>query len=179
MNLCEVEFADGTMCGWPCGKGGYRKCAAHRRRSQLQLPMVPVERKKQRGASWWDEQGNKLCSTCEIYLPLGNFTAKTGGVTGFNNQCKTCVRWDYLRRTYNLSPLVFKIILERQGSVCAICGTVPDVWHVDHDHAHCPGERSCGNCVRGLLCQLCNTVIGAAGDRVGVLRKAIRYLEEE
>lgn len=32
--------------------------------------------------------------------------------------------------------------------------------HVDHDHRCCPGETSCGNCVRGLTHETCNKRIG-------------------
>lgn len=41
------------------------------------------------------------------------------------------------------------------------------VAHVDHDHACCPGTRSCGLCVRGILCPTCNT-------RSGVVEALIR-----
>ena len=36
-------------------------------------------------------------------------------------------------------------------------GTAPTI---DHDHRCCNTERSCGKCIRGILCVRCNTLIG-------------------
>lgn len=33
---------------------------------------------------------------------------------------------------------------------------------IDHDHRCCPGDVSCGKCVRGIVCSRCNTGIGHA-----------------
>lgn len=53
-------------------------------------------------------------------------------------------------------------VLEEQGGVCACCSRPPGerrfCW--DHDHQCCPGKRSCGECVRGLVCIACNVRIG-------------------
>lgn len=70
--------------------------------------------------------------------------------------------------------------LERQEFKCAICPRTEaggqGRFHVDHDHICCPGKKSCGKCVRGLLCHWCNTSLGGFQDNPNVLRAAISYL---
>jgi hypothetical protein len=61
------------------------------------------------------------------------------------------------------------------GSTCAICGTTKHLC-VDHDHACCPGARSCGKCVRDVLCVSCNTFIGKIEATPGRLAVATGYL---
>lgn len=48
---------------------------------------------------------------------------------------------------------------------------------IDHSHACCKGEASCGRCVRGILCQRCNHSIASveAVDDIG-LDVVLRYL---
>jgi hypothetical protein len=48
----------------------------------------------------------------------------------------------------------------------------------DHDRSCCPGTGSCGKCVRGLLCNPCNLMIGHAHDEQERLRAAIQYLAD-
>jgi len=68
-------------------------------------------------------------------------------------------RW--MRSNYCLTPETFAEILESQGNACAICRTTTPggerSWHIDHDHACCSTIRTCGKCVRGILCSHCNT----------------------
>lgn len=44
---------------------------------------------------------------------------------------------------------------------CNICGDYQERnLHVDHDHSCCNTTTTCGNCVRGVLCNKCNTLVG-------------------
>jgi hypothetical protein len=73
-------------------------------------------------------------------------------------------RWrQYLWTQYRITPERYLAMLEAQNGVCGICRKPPGAkrLHVDHDHACCPQSgRSCGECVRGLLCFRCNTTTG-------------------
>jgi hypothetical protein len=84
---------------------------------------------------------------------------------------------------YGLTPEAYDALLKSQGGCCAICGS-PDPrnggqlrWAVDHDHACCAGKKTCGRCVRALLCHPCNQGLGLFGDDPVRLRAAAAYLE--
>lgn len=70
-------------------------------------------------------------------------------------------------------------MLAAQGGVCALCGTddpTSNGWATDHDHACCSGGRSCGKCIRGIICSRCNCGLGQFDDDIAKLQSAIDYL---
>lgn len=86
-----------------------------------------------------------------------------------------------LKYYYNITLKDYNLLLQKQNNSCAICGGVNKngkVLAVDHDHSCCPGGRSCGDCVRGLLCNDCNLSIGRMNDDPVRLTKAIEYILE-
>lgn len=88
------------------------------------------------------------------------------------------------QRSYGITWADRDAMLAEQGGVCANPGcATPDPgkrgWHVDHDHACCPERaRSCGKCIRGILCGDCNVMLGNARDDADVLAGAIEYLRD-
>lgn len=83
------------------------------------------------------------------------------------------LKYQYGRKTrlkkFGITEADYEKLLNEQGGVCAICGGQPDtrwkIFAVDHDHA--TGK------VRGLLCMVCNTMLGRLEKRFKVI---MRYL---
>jgi hypothetical protein len=85
-------------------------------------------------------------------------------------------RWNrtYRLSQYGLTPEEFARLLEAQGYACAMGGEhfeEGDTICIDHDHECCPDDkRSCGRCVRGLLCMSCNTALGIIERKLSLAR---------
>ncbi len=86
-------------------------------------------------------------------------------------------------RQYGLVDGALEKMYADQGESCALCHDPIDLFsrntHVDHNHACCPGYRSCGRCVRGILCRDCNRGLGAFRDDRDRLALAILYLSKD
>ena len=74
----------------------------------------------------------------------------------------------WLKLNFNRTPEWYEETLASQGGHCALCPAIPEGrrFQVDHDHKCCPTDkksnrRTCGKCVRGLLCEGCNTELGS------------------
>jgi len=65
-------------------------------------------------------------------------------------------------RRYSITEKEYKWLYLYQDGRCAICKEPARKKNlcVDHDHKCCGALKSCGLCVRGLLCGLCNTWLG-------------------
>ena len=89
-------------------------------------------------------------------------------------------RKEALRR-YNISIEDYDKLLKKQDGKCKICGQPEKIrkyLSVDHDHKCCDNHKSCGKCIRGLLCLRCNKMLGMAYDNIEILKSSIRYLEK-
>ena len=75
-------------------------------------------------------------------------------------------RWRAIYKKYKMTRAMYEGLLESQGGVCAICKNPPtkNYLAVDHDHSCCPDSKTCGNCIRGLLCGSCNSFLGRVND---------------
>jgi hypothetical protein len=87
-----------------------------------------------------------------------------------------------LKELYGMTLDDYARMLESQGGLCANsgCFNPPPAdrrFDMDHDHACCPGKKSCGKCVRGLLCRQCNHALGMLRDDVKRIRGLADYLE--
>jgi recombination endonuclease VII len=140
------------------------------------------------------------CAHCHNTFPVSEYTTSPRHKYGLYPWCKQCrsnvararyysdpefhrerASWGALKSRYGLTRETYQELAASQGNVCAICrspgsqvGRVP--LTVDHDHACCPGARSCGRCIRGLLCNRCNRLLGIAADDPDWLLAAIDYL---
>ena len=140
---------------------------------------------------------SKTCSACGFDLPLEAFGWANGPGSYLRGDCKACTYskriqykidnpelWKEQKRRilrkhkYNITQQDWEAIYELQQGKCAICERMlSDDVCVDHDHACCAGIRSCGKCVRGLLCSPCNKALGWFEDDASRLNNAIAYLE--
>jgi hypothetical protein len=81
---------------------------------------------------------------------------------------------------YGMTVEEYDVKLASQNGVCVVCKRLPTEnipLGIDHDHNCCnSGCRSCGKCVRGLLCRNCNNALGAINDNISILENLIIYL---
>ena len=138
----------------------------------------------------------RICSKCNIPKNDAEFDFRND-YQNFRLECHDCrsnqkrsyyqnnkdsIWAKNLFRNYNLTKEQFDNRLKEQGYKCACCGTdTPNGhgnWHVDHDHSCCPQKKkSCGKCIRGLICASCNIGMGTFHDDSRYMKKAINYLD--
>jgi hypothetical protein len=69
-------------------------------------------------------------------------------------------------------------MLELADWKCQVCRreVTERTARIDHDHDCCATVPTCGRCVRGILCNPCNSGIGLLGDNLEGLLAAVEYL---
>lgn len=157
-------------------------CYGHYDQMRTGKELTPITRRKSPNTSHLrDAHGRKECTRCLRWFDEDRFNVASKNRDGLNNYCASCAKIRHRIHVFNMQPERYQALLDAQGGVCAICRKEDPTGRdlsVDHDHECCPDSgRSCGECVRGLLCWPCNTAIGQMKDNVANLRAAADYLE--
>lgn len=153
-------------------------CNKHWQRERNgQLSDADLRRRPNGIAAERDAEGRKQCLACQLWLPIERFAFHDKTSDGLQVRCKACVYMARHFTQYQLKPEDIARIMREQNHQCAIClADISGRYVVDHDHACCPGIRSCGKCVRGFLCDGCNLGLGSFRDSPVALLQAIEYL---
>jgi hypothetical protein len=136
----------------------------------------------------------KKCNDCGETKPLSEFYWKSDQ-SSYRYDCKSCSKarsasnkrkrrrrdpvgeskknrgWYLGSVLRKLGVVDLEILLQQQGSACAVCGTSDPGrrgWMVDHCHKTMR--------FRGILCGKCNSGLGMFNDNPDVLEQAIAYL---
>lgn len=137
----------------------------------------------------------KTCSKCLKSKPTSEFYKRSGRqVNNLASYCKPChkkkaaeararflvrnpdyARKYHLERNYGISLEQYQEMVDSQGGLCAICSQESELF-VDHDHSCCIGSKTCGSCIRGLICDKCNRGVGLLQDSPEILESALKYL---
>lgn len=86
-----------------------------------------------------------------------------------------------LKYRFGISVEQYEAMIKIQNGKCAVCNEPPESTnslYIDHDHTCCSGGKSCGKCIRQLLCQRCNTALGWINDDRQILESMTRYLKQ-
>lgn len=76
-----------------------------------------------------------------------------------NGQTYKEIRKNGLMHRYKLTIEDYEKMAKDGCHICGGFGSKTKALHVDHDHTCCDHYVSCGLCVRGILCDACNTAV--------------------
>jgi hypothetical protein len=79
-------------------------------------------------------------------------------------------------KRHHITKQEYDTLLSKYDGKCWICFD-SEAINIDHDHSCCSGSYSCGKCVRGILCNGCNTAIGLMKDQEHIISSALNYVK--
>ncbi len=167
----------GPECSRESVANGY--CNGHYVQTRRGMKLAPLRKVRKRSEIMLrDSEGNKQCNKCFLWMSEDHYTAHKNTLDKLQATCRSCAAREHKLRYYGVDT---EQLLVEQNYRCAICGIQKDdtnkvVWHIDHDHRCCSGVKTCGNCIRGVLCQQCNQGLGNFKDNTELLEQAAKYL---
>lgn len=189
---CEVDGCDGRfLARGLCGKHYMRIVKSGGELPPTEIPSA-IETHRTVVTDAVGRLGN--CAACGDGVPLLKSTSGTLKCATYMRARRKALHSrpeikayhrDYNRaRRYGFANAAAMLAaIESVGSQCEICERplTRRTARFDHDHACCPSDAdvTCGRCVRGILCNACNSALGLLQDDPALMRKAAAYVSQE
>lgn len=115
-----------------------------------------------------NNENERYCSKCKNIFQIDEFFK-----SHHKGRCVSCQAWVkrdvYLKQNYGINTKKYEEMLKKSNNGCYICGKTKKennnkYLSIDHDHSCCPEKKSCGSCIRGILCDICNRAVGLLKD---------------
>ena len=140
----------------------------------------------------------KICVRCGEQKSLEYFCKAKNYKDGRRGTCKKC-HTEYQKKYYkdnedkrqaknkmntkyvpswkrhHLTKEQYEELFNKFNGKCHIC-RIENGYAIDHDHSCCDKNRSCGKCVRGILCRGCNTALGNLKENANTVLNLIKYI---
>lgn len=181
---CSIE-----NCSNKKGKGQKQKCTMHYRIEtygycqdefcrnpanstdnycQACRSRIKLNKTRLRHGDYFNNEIEKWCFRCKTVKPRVEFHNNGGSNDGIARACKLCVnetskKYEKPYKRHSIKLEDFEKMISNQNNSCLICKrifTEELKIVIDHDHNCCNSNRSCGRCIRGLLCSHCNKIEG-------------------
>lgn len=166
-----------------CGRPHYARTLCHTHYSQTRRgsELSPIRPRRASGATQTrDADGRKLCPKCDLWHSEHDFVPDPSHSDGLSTYCKPCRSAHMRAWRYGLEPSDLERMIHDQGGDCRLCpASLADGYCVDHDHGCCPDVKTCGACVRGLLCHECNKLLGKIETNPDRLVRMLAYLGDD
>jgi hypothetical protein len=171
-----IFIPDGDESAEPCGLPaiGDGLCNGHYQQKQRGKPLVPLHtlRISQERAEELRSQGMKWCPLCSSAKPFEAFPRKASAIDNCSQYCSPCSADYQIANRFGFPSVdTLREFRESRDYRCDICKRQwqedGPAFHIDHDGSCCGRNKSCGKCVRGYLCQMCNTCGVAWYETVG------------
>jgi len=134
-----------------------------------------------RKAKCLESDSGRICLTCQIWKPWDRFSNDSRRDNGKTSNCMECGWWRSVKGIYGLSQAEWTWLRDSQQGLCALCRqseTRLARLSVDHDHSCCGSKRACKKCIRGMLCSMCNRLLGHVDSRPALAPRFADYLEQ-
>lgn len=115
----------------------------------------------------------KECSKCNEQLPQDYFYNRKHTKDGLSTMCKRCSSNSSIASRFKLTLAEYDEMVSRG---CDACGSHERLC-IDHDHSCCPGQLTCGSCIRGVLCGDCNSAEGFIKS-ISQIEGLLKYIKE-